>query len=58
VARANTNLGPWRNFFAQYRVDHEADHPEEGRYRALQAAASAEWRAMSASKKKQFAAAE
>lgn len=56
VERANVNLGPWRNFFAQYRVDHEADHPEEGRYRALQAAASAEWRAMSASKKKKFAA--
>ena len=55
VARAKVNLGPWRNFFAKYRVDHENDYPKEGRYRALQSAASKEWGTMSASKKAAFA---
>lgn len=56
VERAKVNLGPWKNFFAQYRVDHESDFPEKGRYRALQSAASEEWGTLSDSKKKKFAA--
>lgn len=56
VARAKTNLAPWRNFFAQYRRNYELDHNDDGRsYKELQQLASKEWGTMSASKKAAFA---
>ena len=55
AVRAKVNLAPWRNFFAQYRVDHEAEYEEKGRYAALRSAASKEWAKMSPSRKGAFA---